>query len=107
MVGELSGGVGLAEAVGYFRQHGGIPSLPIGKKTLGEVGAAVPQVGALTRVGDDVEQEAVVTDLEIFVVAVPVGPLCVGLVAPEQLAGDWRPLVSQHRQQADAVGRVV
>ena len=50
-----------------------------------DIAAAIPQVGTLARIVDDVEQERVVADLEVFEIAVAHRALRVGLVAPEQL----------------------
>src|SRR5579859_1375712 len=83
VVGELCRGVGLGEAVGAFRQHGGVPGLPFFQHLVGFKGIAVPEIGAFTWVGDDVEQEAVSPDLQVLVVAVAHGSLGVGPIAPE------------------------
>src|SRR5688500_13259433 len=53
-------------------QHAGIPLFPGCLHRREAVGVAGLQVGAFERIGDDIEQELIIVDLEVLVVAQPV-----------------------------------
>ena len=90
VVRKLIAGEVVSAALINFRQHGRVPFVPLRHDPVVDILAALFQVGALHRILDDVEEERVVEDLQILVVAVARRPLGVRLVAPEQLARDRR-----------------
>src|SRR5437879_4068464 len=69
-----------------FRQHGVIPGLPVALEPIEDIFLPILEIGALTRVLDDIEEKLVAGDPQIFPIAVADGALRSGLVAPVQLA---------------------
>ena len=85
MVGQIARGVPRARR-GRIVQHPGIPLLPGGLHRIEALGLAPLEIAAFERVGDDVEQELVVVDPEVLVLAEPMRALALVAVAPEQRA---------------------
>src|SRR3954470_6455969 len=69
LVAPNAAGVALVD----FRQHGGIPSVPLRHESIVDVLLAGLETGTLHRVVDDVEEERVVENLQILVVAISGG----------------------------------
>src|SRR5690606_32215197 len=74
VVGEVAGRVARARRGGIV-EHSRVPLLPLGPQGCEALRQAVFQVSALKRIGDHVEQELVLVDLEVLVVAAAGGSL--------------------------------
>ena len=101
---------GFGVGLGVDGEHGGVPCFVVGEHVVVPGRLAVFQVGAFERVADDVEEEVVFADAEIFHVAVAHGLLGVGVVSPVKLARyGWKDWVRGKHvwKQADSVERVV
>src|SRR5436190_15177620 len=85
-----------------FGQHRRVPGQPLFRKPVVYILLALLQVRALHRIVDDVEQERVLAQLEIFEISVADGPLRVSLVAPKQRAARDCPTSPQHGQEIDS-----
>src|SRR4051794_7467655 len=93
----------MGETLFDLGQHGGVPLVPFAVETGVGVLVAVLEIGALERIVDDIEEESILEDLEELVVAVADGALRVGLVTPEEFARNGSGILSESRQEIDAV----
>jgi len=66
-----------------FLQHGGVPCVPLGHQPIVDIRLPLFQVGALHRIGNDVEEKRVVENLEVLVIAISEGALFASDSVPE------------------------
>src|SRR5206468_12870516 len=97
-------------AIGYrpssFRQHRAVPGFPIALEAIEDVFPPILQIRPLARVLNDIEEELVAGNLEIFPVAIADGALPSAIVAPEQFARMRRSAAGHHREQVLPVRRI-
>ena len=103
MIGQLGSGEIICRTRRGLAKHLQVPDIPFADEALIDILMALLHVGALHRIIDDVEQERVVQNLEIFPVADPGGALPKRLVAPEQPSFDSGCALSQVLQQIHSV----
>src|SRR5262245_45417776 len=75
MIGQEVAGLAVGRRARTLREHGLIPGGPVILEPVEDILVSVPQVCPFTRVLNDVEQELVAGDLEIFPVAIADGTL--------------------------------
>src|SRR5947209_18399250 len=104
MIGELFARKVAGEAFVNFGKHGCIPREPLGDNAVVSIFVPLLEIGAFHGIVNHVEEKLVLEDLEEFPVAVTRGALGIGLVAPEEFAGNNGGALFEHGQMYDAVG---
>src|SRR5438093_4359603 len=101
MIGKLIARDAPGIALIDFGKHRRIPGVPVVDEPIVHRRQSLLQVRPLHRILDDVEEEAVVEELQELVIAVASGALGIRLEAPEQFSRYLRS-ARKHWQQVDA-----